>query len=301
MPAPEHQLHQPSRSADRELGSHGEAVSDRAFVRRSRPLGRLDPMTSTPRRTAQLGVAILSLLAILVATSVPARAADPGTTATPALAAADWLATELEAKDGLLTVSFAPDPKEYVDQGLTIDAILGLVAAGATDDPAVDLGLDALAADLALDTEFSEYLNGFETLTDRAANAVAKTLLLELISGVDVSDGIDLEADLRGLMAPEVPDAPDVGRFNDSDSLGWGNFANTIGQSLAVLGLDRTAGGVPDEAVDFLLGEQCPNGSFRLYHVEPAPPEDPEAPIPEHPCVDDTEGDADATAFALMA
>ena len=75
-------------------------------------------MTSTPRRTAQLGVAILSLLAILVATSVPARAADPGTTATPALAAADWLATELEAKDGLLTVSFAPDPKEYVDQGL---------------------------------------------------------------------------------------------------------------------------------------------------------------------------------------
>ena len=63
-------------------------------------------MTSTPRRTAQVGVAILALLAILLASSAPVRAVEPGTTASPALAAADWLATELEAKDGILTVGF---------------------------------------------------------------------------------------------------------------------------------------------------------------------------------------------------
>ena len=65
--------------------------------------------------------------------------------------------------------------------------------------------------------------------TDRAANATAKTLLLEEISGVDVSAGVDLDADLRGLMET---DGDDQGRFSDTDSLGFGNFANGIGQAL---------------------------------------------------------------------
>src|SRR5688572_27005842 len=104
-------------------------------------------MTSTPRRTAPVGVALLALLAFLFASTAPVRAGEPGTTATPALAAADWLATELEAKEGILTVSFG-GPDEFADQGLTIDAILAVLAAGAEDDPAVDVALDALAADL---------------------------------------------------------------------------------------------------------------------------------------------------------
>ena len=85
--------------------------------------------------------------------ATPVRAVEPGTTATPAEAAADWLATELEAKDGLLTVSFG-GPDEFADQGLTIDAVLALLAAGAGDDPAVDLALDALAANL------TDYITG---------------------------------------------------------------------------------------------------------------------------------------------
>jgi LPXTG-motif cell wall-anchored protein len=253
-------------------------------------------MTSTPRRTAQVGVAILALLAILFASAAPVRAVEPGTTASPALAAADWLATELEAKDGILTVSFGGP--EFADQGLTIDAVLAILAAGAEDDPAVDVALDALAADLAIDTVDAEYLTGFETLTDRAANAVAKTLLLETISGVDVSPGTDLDADLRSLMET---DGDDLGRFSDTDSKSYGNYANGIGQALGILALDRTGGGVPSDAVDYLLQQQCSDGGFRLYQFGYTLSFDPFEQVETHTCEDPAEGDPDATAFALMA
>jgi hypothetical protein len=243
-------------------------------------------MTAPRRRAARCALATLAVTAIFGLTATPSRAAEPGTSRTPAQAAAEWLATELEAKDGMLTVSFG-GPDEFPDQGLTIDAVLGVIA-GQGDDPAVDLALDTLSDPVNL----MPYITGFETDTDRAANATAKALLLEVISGSDVSDGVDLEADLRDVMET---DGPDLGRFSDTDSLGFGNFANTIGQSLAVLALDRTSAGVPADAVDFLLGEQCPNGSFRLYHTDPAVETDP------HVCTDDAEGDADATAFALQA
>jgi LPXTG-motif cell wall-anchored protein len=253
-------------------------------------------MTSTHRRTAQAAIVILALLAILLAAAAPVRAVEPGTTASPSLAAADWLATELEAKDGMLTVSFG-GPDEFADQGLTIDAVLGLLAAGAEDDPAVDVAHDA-AADLQIDTPDAEYLTGFEALTDRAANAVAKTLLLEQIGDVDLSSGTDLGADLRSLMET---DGDDLGRFSDTDSKGFGNFANGIGQALGILALDRTAGGAPSDAVDYLLGQQCSNGSFRLYHFGYVLSFDPFVTVDSHTCDDPADGDADATAFALMA
>ena len=78
--------------------------------------------------------------------------------------------------------------------------------------------------------------------TDRAANAVAKTLLARGdLRRRRRAPALDLEADLRGLMET---DGDDPGRFTDTDSLGFGNFANGIGQALAILALDRTAGGV---------------------------------------------------------
>ena len=101
-------------------------------------------MPHSHRRPLQAILAALAALAAVLIAALPSPAAEPGTTATPARGAADWLATELEAKDGLLTVSFG-GPDEFADQGLTIDAILGILAAGAADDPAVDLALDALS------------------------------------------------------------------------------------------------------------------------------------------------------------
>jgi LPXTG-motif cell wall-anchored protein len=248
-------------------------------------------MTSTTRRTARVGLAALVALGTVVLTTIPTHGVEPGTTGSPADAAADWLARELQAKDGMLTISFG-GPAEFADQGLTIDAVLALLAAGHGDDPAVDVALGALAADL------TDYLTGFETPSDRAANATAKTLLLEEVSGADVSDGMDLDADLRGLMAT---DGEDLGRFLDTDSLDFGQFANGIGQALGILALDRTGGGVPADAVDYLLGQQCPDGSFRLYQFGYVLSFDPFETVETHTCEDASEGDPDATAFALQA
>ena len=248
-------------------------------------------MTHSHRRPLQAVVAVLAALVALLAAAPPSPAAEPGTTVTPAVGAADWLATELEAKDGMLTVSFGGP--EFADQGLTIDAILGIIAAGRGDDPAVGLALDALADPANL----VPYITGFSTIpTDRSANAVAKTLLVERIADVDASDAYDLEADLRGLMEST---GADTGRFSD---IGASNFANGIGQALAILALDRTPGGSPTAAIDYLLDQQCADGSFRLYQfgytLDFGPPV---VTVDTHTCDDPSEGDPDATAFALMA
>jgi len=229
-------------------------------------------------------------VALLLGLATPARAAAPATVH-PADAALDWLAHEVEANDGMLTVDF--DGEAFADEGLTIDALLALLAGGHGDDPAVGLGLDALAAAIG------PYVTGFSTeAADRAANAVAKALFLELVAGRDISPAYELEPDLRSLMAT---DGDEVGRFNDTDLLGYGNFSNGIGQAFAVLALDRTSAGVPSPAVDFLLSQQCSDGSFRLYYYGYVVSYDPFVTVDDLTCVDPAEGDADATAFALMA
>ena len=57
---------------------------------------------------------------------------------------------------------------------------------------------------------------------------------------------------------------PQAGRF--SDQAAFGDFSNGFGQAFALLALARTAGGIPSEAVTFLLAEQCPGGGFRLFY-----------------------------------
>ena len=66
-----------------------------------------------------------------------------------------------------------------------------------------------------------------------------------------------------------------------------------------MLALDRTAGGVPGDAVDYLLEQQCSDGSFRLYQFGYVLSFDPFETVDTHTCDDPAEGDADATAFAL--
>ena len=92
-------------------------------------------MLHSHRRPVQVVFVVLTALATLFVTALPSPAAEPGTTATPADAATDWLSTELQAKGGMLTISFG-GPDEFADQGLTIDAVLGLLAAGKADDSA---------------------------------------------------------------------------------------------------------------------------------------------------------------------
>ena len=230
---------------------------------------------------------VLALLGSLVVHPSPAMAVE-GSRADAGLA---WLAGELAARNGMLTVTFGDD--EYADPGLTIDAILAEVAGGHRDDPAV---AEAVAA---VDAETFNYVNQFSAFSaDRAANATAKALLLQGVLGTDLGDTVDLEPELRALMAT-VGD--EIGRFNDTDLQGYGNYSNGLGQALALLALDRTSGGVPPEAVSFLLDQQCPGGGFRLYYFGYVTSYDPFETENSLTCTDPATADVDATALALQA
>jgi len=238
---------------------------------------------STRSRVRQTATALLVLLALgLGAAPVSPAAAAPAAPAAgddpvPAVdAALDWLAAEVVASDGMLQVVYGD--VAYDDAGLTLDAVLALAAGGRGDSAAV------AAARGALEAALDDYVTGFAGGDARSAGAVAKTLLAELVLGVDVSPAYDLEADLRSLMATE---GEHTGRFQDRE--GFGDFSNGLGQAFAVLALARTDGEVPAPAVSYLLAQQCADGSFRLYYDEGST------------CADPAEGDPDATALAVMA
>src|SRR5690348_5889985 len=88
------------------------------------------PMSRVPRRMAALAVTA-PLFGLFAVTAPPAGAAD-GPVFTRTDLALDWLSDELDAHDGVLTVTFGTDV--FPDQGLTIDAILAELAGGRGDD-----------------------------------------------------------------------------------------------------------------------------------------------------------------------
>ncbi len=244
------------------------------------------PARPSRRRSAILTLGVLA--ATIAHGSLAASAAEP---VPPADAAAHWLAGELAANEGMLTITFGTDV--FPDPGLTIDAILAELAAGHGDDPVV------ATATAAVDAATFDYVNQLSAFpADRAANATAKALLLQEVLGTDLGATVDLEADLRSLMATT---GDGTGRFNDTDLQGYGNYANGLGQALAVLALDRTGGGVPTEAVDFLLDQQCADGSFRLYYFGYITSYDPFETVDDLTCTNPADGDVDATALALSA
>lgn len=233
--------------------------------------------------------AVVCLVVVLATgTGSIASASEP---VSPGAAGLTWLAGELAAHDGMLTVTFGVDA--YPDPGLTIDAILAELAGGNGGDAAVASAIGAV------DAAVFDYVNQQSTFpADRAANSTAKALLLQEVLDTDLGPAVDLEADLRSLMAT---DGDETGRFNDTDLQGSGNYGNGLGQALAVLALDRTGGGVPADAVDFLLDQQCSDGSFRLYYFGYVTSYDPFETVDDLSCTDPADGDVDATALALSA
>ena len=162
-----------------------------------------------------------------------------------ALAAAGWIGRQLEASGGVLK------PAGTADYGLTMDAIFALAAAGVG-------GSDIKLAANALYESGTGYLGA---ASDAAANAgkIAKTTLALQVAGLDPTvfpDGAggtrNLPAELRLSMSAD-------GQFGPNDF--------PLVHALAVLALHRTTGGVPAEAVSWLLGTQCttPGDSFGAY------------------------------------
>lgn len=223
-------------------------------------------------------VAVLTLIALVL--SSHAASADPPTsplTTDPADAAAGWLTGEFVDGDHLATEIdldgdgvIDPVTEVFPDYGLTADAILAFSAASSAGD-AAEAATDYLEANVAGYTG--------DGVTESYTGALAKLILVADIMGRDPTDigGQDL---IARLLAQESAD----GRFSDVSA--FGDFSNPIGQSLAIIGLERaTAAGAPTTAVDFLVSVQCADGGFV-------------SDLTTLPCAT---GEVDTTAFAVQA
>lgn len=181
------------------------------------------------------------------------------------VAAADFLARELQAQDHLI-VNWG-----FNDYGLTTDFALALAATGLH-------GADAAAAAGKVAADIGGYIG---TDGETYSGAVAKSLVLALALGMDPTDfgGVDLVATLQSL---EQTSGADAGRFSDDSE--YGDYSNTLVQAFAIMGLEGAGVGASQAAVDYLVSAQCADGGFALNTGGAS-------------CV----SDPDATAFAVQA
>jgi prenyltransferase beta subunit len=224
------------------------------------------------RSAGLLFAAVMSVAATVAASVAPAVGAqtDPPAGASRSGAAVSWLADQFV--DGeRLQVTFGSD--SFDDAGLTIDALFAFAAAGVAPDQAV-----AATEWLSRSAVTTDYIG--DGSTEAYAGPTAKLALVAEIRYVDPTswgdDGVDLIDRLRSL---ELPD----GHFADVSS--FGDFSNSIGQSLAIMALERGFS-ASDESVTFLLRSECPDGGFAL-ELDPEP----------GACV----SSVDATSFVIQA
>ena len=236
----------------------------------------LRPLTLPSLRRRLLAVAALLLAPALVATTPGVAEAA---TRDRAEAAAGWLGRQVDPDSNLVeNPTFGPD------YGLTVDTVLALDAA--------QVGRrTARLATAALKRSVLAYTGG-GVATEYYAGAFAKLLLLADAQGADPrsfggSARADLVAQLRALECGGASRndcaTGNKGRFSDISQ--WGDFSATIGQSLAILALDRaTRDGASTASVRFLVRQQCANGAF-----------------PEQFGQSTCTGSVDATGYAVQA
>ena len=210
------------------------------------------------RRALPAALALTGALSTTLVLPPPALAATPEQATT---AAAAWLADALT--DAGTVVGSYPgadgSPVVYTDYGRSIDAALGLLAAGGHDD-VVGTTLTSLSSASAV----AEYTQGAPADKADAAYAGATAKLAFLVeatggNAADVSD-VDLLAQLQSLVTAQ-------GRLADRSS--FGDFANLYGHAFALLALDLAGRAPSDALVQGLLAAQCDDGSFPQAY-EPA-------------------------------
>ena len=293
MPARAHQLHQPSRSADRELGSRRQARGRRAFVRTLDPPegSNLDaPLPPTarsgrPRRARRAGRPARS-------PRRPARRPNPAPPPPPPTAP---------------PTGSPPSSRPRTACSPSASAARGVRRPGPHHRrdprprrrrpgrrPAVDLALDALA-----DPRTSmPYVTGFETADGpRRQRRRQDPARSSEIAGVDVERRPTTSRPTSAALMET--DGDDAGRFSDTDSLASATSPTASARPSPSSPSTARRRGVPTAAVDYLLDQQCSDGSFRLYQFGYALSFDPPVTVDTHTCDDPAEGDPDATAFAL--
>ncbi|WP_242910570.1 hypothetical protein [Actinomadura terrae] len=184
--------------------------------------------------------------------TVPAQAASHPS----AVRAARWQATQLDAKGGIFNDQF-----NFTDWGLTADTVIALKATGVK--PQIAKKSTAYIA---------AHVRSYNSLDDsgqpgvRFSGPTGKLLYLATATKSNPRNfgGFDLRAESLALMTKS---GVNKGRFQDK---GTTDYSNSFGQSLNILGLARS-GGVPSDAVKFLIKQQCAAGGFRLFPDTAAP------------------------------
>jgi hypothetical protein len=225
-----------------------------------------------PLRLGLVATAVTALgLGLLV---TPSAQAD--TSRTPqTVNAANWLSAQVI--DGRLY----NEEFDFVDWGLTIDALLALDAVGGYRAKVADIA-DALADDLG------DYIG---TGTEAYGGSTAKALVAAQAADRDATDfgGANL-VDLTE--ARLVASGPSTGRVQDTST--FGDSANVFGQAFAAEGLAAAGSDLADEATGFLLAQQCSNGGFRLDFAK-------DKDAAEQGCTDPSQAQTDATSIAVDA
>ncbi len=234
-------------------------------------------MPVTARRRLLPAAALTAAATVALALPLPgtASAADPAAAAK----AAGYLADQLSDAGTVVGSYPGPDgrPVLYTDYGRTIDAALGLLAAGGQDDT-LGTSITSLTDRAAL----GQYTQGAPG--DRAdaayVGATAKLAFLVEAAGGDATSvsGVNLIDQLLSLATPE-------GRMADRSS--YGSYANLYGHAFTLLALDSADRPPAPALVQGLLDVQCADGSF---------PENYEPKAPQ-PCT----GQVDATGLVLQA
>ena len=264
MPARAHQLHQPSRSADRELGSRRQSRGRRALsgpsthrkARSSMTHSHRRPAPGRRRRPRRAGRPARRPLR-------PARRPNPAPPPPPPSAPPTGSPPSSRPRTACSPSASAarrvrrPGPHHRRDPRPIVAAGRGR-RSGRRPRPRRPGRPANLAA----------YITGLRrSPTDRAANAVAKTLLARDGRRTSMSSAAyDLEADLRGAHGDRR--ATTRGGSPTPTRCGFGNFANGIGQALGhPRPRPHRQAASPAAAVDYLLDQQCSDGSFRLLPV----------------------------------
>ena len=186
--------------------------------------------------------AVLAAGTLVVTMAGPAQAA-------PDDASARWLTRQLTG--GLIH----NDQFEFDDYGLTADTAFALAAIGGQPGAVRDIRT-------ALAQHVDSWTTGVDFgSTDVFAGSTAKAVVLAQTTGADprAFGGVNL---VQRLSRRVSATAPTVGRIQDKTT--GTDFANTIGQAFAAQGLSVAGSGKADEAVRFLLQQQCSPGYFRL-------------------------------------
>ncbi|WP_265444636.1 hypothetical protein [Flexivirga meconopsidis] len=189
----------------------------------------------TTIRFAGAGFATIACAGLTsLALAAPAHAATPD-----AGTAGSFLSAQLAAGGDHFSTSAGG--QQYPDYGLTIDAVFALDAARVGQQ-------EAKKAAAYINKNAASYNSAGG---DRYAAATAKLLVFSQVQGLPSSGYAD---QLLSLQQPN-------GQFKDKSA--YGDYSNTIGQSLGLIGLQRT--GKPNASgVAFLLKQQCNDGGFRI-------------------------------------